>query len=85
VPSFKVTNAKEGPSSRRIGALVAGLQNKLQEAQRAETQARVNAARNGDELRHISISRKLGTGGFGACYLGMYQGSEVGAATASGT
>ncbi|GFH14155.1 predicted protein [Haematococcus lacustris] len=63
-------------SARRIGALISGLQGKVQEAQRHQLQARAETLHQ-DELGNISISAKIGAGGFGACYRGLYQGTEA--------
>ncbi|KAJ9529279.1 hypothetical protein QJQ45_007960 [Haematococcus lacustris] len=76
-PSFRVNRSPMASSSaRRIGALISGLQGKVQEAQRHQLQARAESLHQ-DELGNISISAKIGAGGFGACYRGLYQGTEA--------
>ncbi|KAJ9528954.1 hypothetical protein QJQ45_000520 [Haematococcus lacustris] len=75
--SFQVSRSPIASSSaRRIGALISGLQDKVQEAQRYQLQARASFVRH-EELSSISISAKIGAGGFGACYRALYQGAEV--------
>ncbi|GFH21324.1 protein kinase domain-containing protein [Haematococcus lacustris] len=75
--SFQVSRSPIASSSaRRIGALISGLQDKVQEAQRYQLQARASFVRH-EELSCISISAKIGTGGFGACYRALYQGAEL--------
>lgn len=73
-PSFRVAPSASSSSGKRMSALITGLQDRVQEAQRQQLnqQALGTDARAGD-LRSIHIISRIGSGGFGVCYLALFQ------------
>lgn len=70
--------SSQGSSSgKRMSALIIGLQDRVQEAQRQQLNQRALVPHN-EDLKDITIVSKIGTGGFSACYLAIYQGAQVG-------
>lgn len=81
-PSFRVAPPARCASGKRMSALITGLQGKMQEAQRLAVNAQAMAGMSrGDDLRSVDIVEKIGSGGFGVCYLAMFQVGVVFAGT----
>lgn len=76
-PSFRVALNNVGSSSgKRMSALITGLQDRVQEAQRLQLNQLALAPRSQD-LQGIHVISKIGSGGFASCYLAWYQGAQV--------
>ncbi len=75
--SFRLAQSQQGSSSgKRMGALIAGLQDRVQEAQRQQLNQRTRG-QGPEDLHAIQVKSKVGSGGFGACYLASYRGMDV--------
>ncbi|KAG2427307.1 hypothetical protein HXX76_012502 [Chlamydomonas incerta] len=71
--SFMMSRSFTG---KRMSALISGVQDRVQQAQRMSVSYNSMFSRP-DDLRSIAMMEKIGSGGFGTVYLGMYQGTEV--------